>query len=182
MRPKSSTICGVLALGAMAWAGSAGLAAAQGAPTHEIPQSQILEHQENLDNLVALGKHPGKVGEIAQKAVALFKKHQAREAEYILPPLSLLPYIADGKVTPDMRWALEMCDRVKADREVIFQEHTEMTAVLNELQYAGQQAHDQEAVEFARGASIDALNDLEILEPTVVTIGDVLRAKLADTH
>ena len=149
---------------------------------HEIPQSQALEHQENLDRLTALSAHPGKVGEIARKAVDMFKAHNARETDYILPPLVLLPFLADGKVTPDMQWALDMADKVKANREAIFEEHAGMIEVLNELQLAGQQAHDEEAVDFARGAATDALNDVEILEPTVMMIGEVLRARLAPTH
>ena len=42
----------------------------------------------------------------------------------------------------------------------------------------GLRAHDREATEFAKSAAADSLNDLEILEPTVIMIGDYLRAKL----
>jgi hypothetical protein len=181
MRSTSSTLLAVLALSGATCFGSGG-AMAQGPSPHEIPQSQIIEHEDNLEHLATLAGRPGPVGEIARRAVLLFKQHNAREREYILPPLTLLPYIVDGKVTPDMQWALDMTDRVKADREVIFDEHARMIEVLNELQFAGQQAHDAEAVEFAKGAAVDALNDSEILEPTVVLIGDVLRARLAPSH
>ena len=179
MRPRSTTMFALMAVVAAA---AAGAAQAQPGPAatapREIPQSQVIEHQENLERLTALAAHPGQVGVVARRAIALYKQHNAREVEYILPPLVLLPYIADGKVTPDMAWALAMTDRVKADREQIFDEHTRVIAVLNDLQFAGQRAHDHEAVEFARGAATDALNDVEILEPTVVMIGDVLHAKL----
>ena len=180
MHARSSTALKLAAVSALAWAVCAGFAQAQtAAPIHEIPQSQTAEHRDNIEHLTALASHPGKVGEIARKAAALFKKHDAREAEYIMPPLSLLPYIVDGKITPDMQWAVTMADRVRADRELIFVEHTEMIAVLNELQFAGQEAHDADAVDFARSAATDALNDVEILEPTAILIGDVLRAKLS---
>ena len=152
------------------------------AAPHEIPQSQVIEHQENLERLSALAGRPGQVGAIARRAIEIYKAHNARETDYILPPLVLLPYIVDGKVTPDMGWALAMTDRVRADREVIFEEHARVIEVLNELQYAGQQEHDPEAVDYARGAATDALNDVEILEPTVIMIGDVLHAKLTPGH
>ena len=182
MRSTSSTLLAILALSGAACLGTAGSATAQGPSPHEIPQSQIIEHEENLEHLATLATRPGPVGEVARRAVILFKQHNAREREYILPPLTLLPYLADGTVTPDMRWALDMTDRVRADREVIFDEHARMIEILNELQFVGQQAHDTEAVEFAKGAAVDALNDSEILEPTVMVIGDVLRARLAPTH
>jgi hypothetical protein len=182
MHPRSSSQLGLIVLAAVAGIGSGGKALAQAAGVHEIPQSQFVEHQENLDRLASLSGRPGQVGAIARKAAALFKKHSAREAEYIMPPLTLLPYIVDGKVTPDMQWALAMTDRVRTDRELIFNEHNEMIEVLNELRFAGQQAHDAEAVDFAKGAATDALNDVEILEPTVLLIGDILHAKLGASH
>jgi hypothetical protein len=149
---------------------------------HPIPQSLVFEHEETLNRLSILAQRPGEVGSVARKALVLFKQHTAREREYILPPLALLPDLADGKVTPDMAWALAMSDRVKADREEIFQEHAAVTDVMNELLVAGQQAHDKDAVEFAQDAVGDSLNDLELLEPTVLLIGDYLRGKLPAAH
>lgn len=166
-----------------------GRASAQGHATdavspspHALPQSLLLEHQETMERLTALSARPGRVGVVAKQALALFRRHTDREMDYILPPLTLLPDLADGHVTPDMQWALVMADRVKADREVIFQEHTEVTDILNALLVAGQAERDAEAVDFAQAAATDSLNDVEILEPTVVMIGDVLRARLAPGH
>ena len=172
----------LMALTAAAWTGSSGSAMPQPAspatPQHEIPQSLRLEHQETLERLNLLAKHPGAVGVEARKALVLFKQHIAREEEYILPPLTLLPILADGKVTPDMRWALAMTDRVKAEREQIFQEHTRLTDALNALVTAAHRTHDQAAIQFAEAAEGDALNDVELLEPTVVLIGEYLHSKL----
>ena len=77
-----------------------------------------------------------------------------------------------------MAWALEMTDKVAADREKIFVEHTEVTDRMNALYDAAIKAHDAEAADFAKSASADSLNDLEILEPTVLLIGEFLRARL----
>lgn len=148
------------------------------AQPHEIPQSIAVEHAETLDRLAILAKRKGPVGVEARKATDLFQRHVARETEYILPPLTLLPVLADGKVTPDMAWALAMADRVKADREQIFEEHAKVTDAMNALRLAGQKAHDKEAVEFAEAAATDSMNDIELLEPTVMVIGDYLRARL----
>ena len=182
MGSRSTSLFALISILAAAGAASGVAAQAQTGPApatpHEIPQSQVIEHQENLERLTALAGRPGQVGAIARRAITIYKEHNARETEYILPPLVLLPYIVDGKVTPDMDWALAMTDRVRTDREVIFEEHARVIEVLNELQFAGQQEHDAEAVDYARGAATDALNDVEILEPTVIMIGDVLHAKL----
>jgi hypothetical protein len=147
-------------------------------PPHNIPPSLAAEHAETMDRLQLLAARPGEVGAVARKALDVFRQHAERERDYIMPPLTLLPQLAEGKVTPDMAWALAMADRVKADREKIFEEHTMVTDIANALLAAGQRAHDAEAVEFAKAAVTDSLNDIEILEPAVVMIGDYLRAKM----
>lgn len=175
----------LMACTAVGWTITPGLAKAQPAPAavvHPIPQSLRVEHDETLERLAMLAKRPGQVGAVARKATELFKRHAAREAEFILPPLTLLPLLADGKVTPDMAWAVAMADRVKAEQEQIFQEHTQVTEVMNELVVAAAQAHDKDAEEFAEAAAADSLNDLELLEPTVLLIGDYLRIKLPAAH
>lgn len=159
--------------------GMTGTLSAQPA-THagEIPQSLRVEHNDTLDQLSTLAKRRGAVGEEARKALTLFKQHLQREEAYILPPLTLLPLLADGKVSPDMKWAVAMADRVKAERDEIFQEHTRITDAMNALAAAAQKAHDTAAFEFARSAAADSLNDIELLEPMTIVIGDYLKAKL----
>ena len=144
----------------------------------EIPQSLRVEHNDTLEQLAALARRHGPVGVEAGKAMILFKKHLQREEEYILPPLTLLPLLADGKISPDMKWAIAMADRVRAEREQIFQEHTQITDAMNALATAAQKAHDTAAFDFARGAAADSLNDIELMEPMTIVIGDYLKAKL----
>jgi hypothetical protein len=185
MHPRSPKILALLAFAAAAWMVPSYGALSQPAPAaaaHPIPQSLIFEHAETMERLSILAKRPGQVGVEARKALEVFKRHAAREQEFILPPLTLLPLLADGKVTPDMAWAVAMADRVNAEREQIFQEHTEVTEVLNALVVAATRAHDNDAKEFAEAAAGDSLNDVEILEPTVLLIGDYLRGKLPAGH
>ncbi len=159
--------------------GSLGQASAQTAPrAHEIPQSFVVAHQETLAELTAIGKRRTHTGSIAREAISAVKRHFEREEEYILPPLTLAPAIALGKVTPDMKWAIAMADRIKADRETIFTEHTVITGWMNELAAAAERAHEADVIAFARAAVADALNDTEVNEPMAIVIGEYLRAKL----
>jgi hypothetical protein len=181
MQSRSPKILTLMAFTAAAWIVPSWGAMSQPAPAaaHPIPQSLRVEHDETLERLSILVKRPGQVGVEARKAMEVFKRHAAREEEFILPPLTLLPVLADGKVTPDMAWAIAMTDRVRTEREQIFQEHTKLTDVLNTLVVAARRARDKDATEFAQAAAADSLNDLELLEPTVLLIGDYLRGKLA---
>lgn len=185
MFPPSPKLLALMAFAAAAWLVPPYPAQSQPAPAavvHPLPQSLIFEHGETLERLSILAKRPGEVGVEARKALVIFKRHAAREEEFILPPLTLLPVLADGKVTPDMAWAVAMADRVKAEREQIFVEHTQVTDVLNALVAAANRAHDKDAAEFAEAAAGDSLNDVELLEPTVLLIGDYLRGKLPAAH
>ena len=168
-------------LASIATGSAFGSAVAQPAPhAGDIPQSLRVEHDDTLEQLTVLTRRHGPVGAEARKALILFKRHLERENAFILPPLTLLPLLADGKVSPDMKWAVAMADRVKAEREQIFQEHTEITDAMNALATAAQKARDTQAFNFARAAAADSLNDIELIEPMSIVIGDYLRAKLPD--
>jgi hypothetical protein len=188
VHPRSPTLLTLMALTAAAWvapsliASSAAMAQPTPAEIHPIPQSLRIAHKETLEQLTILARKKGPVGIEANRALVVFKRHIAREQEFILPPLTLLPLLADGKVTPDMAWALPMTDRVRAEREAIFDEHTKVTDALNALVVAATRAHDNDAKEFAESAAADSLNDMEILEPTLLLIGDILRNKLPAGH
>jgi hypothetical protein len=192
MYPRSPKLIAAFALAAAGLIVSAGQGVAQPAPApastppaaarHLIPQSLRISQIETTEQLSVLAKKKGPVGAAAGRVLALYTAHVAREREFILPPLTLLPLLADGKVTPDMAWALAMTDRVKAEREEIFNEHTRITEALNRLVVAGAEAHDNYAKEFAESAAADSLNDLEVLEPTLMLIGDILHSKLSAAH
>ena len=192
MQSRSPTILAALALATAALTAPLGGAVAQAAPTaapasaaeaqHLIPQSQILEHQDTLAQLALLVRRKGPIGVAAAKVMVLYKKHAAREEEFIFPPLTLLPYLADGKVTPDMAWALPMTDRVKAEQEQIFIEHTKITDALNNLVAVGAKTHDKATKAFAESGVADSLADLEIMLPTVLLIGETLHSKLPAAH
>ncbi len=179
MSPRTAAIATMLLVTAIAASGSWGAAQAQSVPqARDIPQSIKLEHQDTIAELTRLAKRRTAVGTEARKALDLLKRHHQREEAYILPPLTLLDRLADGKVDPDMKWAIAMADRVKADREQIFQEHTQITDAMNSLLAAAERVHDTAAADFARSAVADFLNDIELLEPMTVIIGDYLRSKL----
>lgn len=193
MRQSSRLGLVLLACTAAAWIGASGVARSQPAPTaatpaqnaadhHELPASIQLGHEETLRRLTVLMQRKGPVGIAARKADAVFKQHLAREVEYILPPLTLLPELAEGKVTPDMKWALAMTDRTKATREEIFEERARMTDALNGIVAAGLAAHDNEAIAFAQDVAADVLVDTELEEPTVLLIGEYLHSKLDAAH
>jgi hypothetical protein len=170
----------VATIGAIALLATTGSAMAQAPASHvgDIPQTLRLDHEETIRHLSAMAKRKTPVGAIAAKALIVIKDHHAKEEEYILPPLTLLQSLSEGKVSPDMKWAIAMADRVKADREQIYATHVKITELMNELLAAAIKTHDNDAKEFAEGAVADALSDMELQEPTTILIGEFLKSKL----
>ena len=184
MHPKTPLLFGIMTLAAVVLLAPPGVAIARdsAAKPHPLPQAIRIEHKETLEQLLALARKEPPVGPAASQALALLQRHMAREQEFILPPLTLLPALADGKVTADMAWALPMTERVRAERDQLFQEHEQITDALNVLIVAAEQANDTDAREFAESAAADSLTDMEIFEPALLMIGDALRAKLPAAH
>ena len=71
-----------------------------------------------------------------------------------------------------------MADRIKADRETIFNEHTQMTKLMAELREAAERSNEHDVMEFARKGVLYSQEDLEVTEPTAILVGEYLRAKL----
>lgn len=193
MSHRSRIQLALLACTAAAWLGSAGSALSQpGMPAtqaaadatqhHEIPVAIQREHDEAFRRLAILARREGPLGVAARKAQVVLKRHVAREVEYILPPLTLLPDLANGKVTPDMAWAMAMSDRVRADRAVISQDRADTVDAYNAIIAAAMSLQDPEAAHFAYDASRNLLFDLQIEEPTVLLIGEYLHSKLDANH
>lgn len=179
MRPSAIPLPAMSILAAILVASLARPVVAQPAPhAGDIPQSLRVEHDHTLEQLGILSRRKTPVGAEARKALALFRQHLQREEDFILPPLTLLPQLADGKASPDMKWAIAMAERVKAEREKTYEQHTQITDAMNALAGAARKAHDTEALDFAQGAVADSLNDIELLEPMSIVIGDYLKAKL----
>lgn len=179
MGRKTTAVAAAAVLASLVALFPAGPVRAQGAqPAHGIPQTIRLEQREILNELTTISERKTRTGEIARQALEVFKAHIRRDNEYILPPLTLVSAIAEGHVTPDMRWAIAMADRIKADREIIFKERTETTKLMSELREAAERSNEHDVMEFARKAVRYFQEDAELTEPTAILVGEYLRGKL----
>jgi len=81
----------------------------------KIPKSLKLEHEELHEELAKATRESGKIGDAAKAVAKILRPHFVKEEEYALPPLGLLPFLAEGKVTPEMADVLKMTDKLKAE-------------------------------------------------------------------
>lgn len=163
-----------------AYAAHAAQAGTSSEPSLAVPQSLRAEHAQLLETLAELAQRHDNVANAAQSALTVLKPHFAKEEQYVFPPLGLLPALSEGRITPDMKDAVAMAEKVRAEQDALFKEHTKITEALNNLVDAAEQERQSELVAFARGAALHSLNEVEVLQPAAILIGEYVKARLPD--
>ena len=158
------------------WPGPGGATAAES--RRDIPAAVRAEHEGVLRYLHRIADRPTPVGTAARKVLDLLEPHMAVEEELVLPPLVLLPDIAAGKVTPEMRWAIVLADRLQTRQAGMLRTHEALSDAFIALMDAAQTENDQDTVNFTQDMAADDLGDREVTEPLVIVIGKVLRGRL----
>ena len=143
-----------------------------------IPQPLKSEHDELHAELVKATNAGGKIAEAAKAVAALLHPHFIKEEAYALPPLGLLPLLAEGKITPEMDQVLLMTERLKAELPHMLQEHQAIVAALKTLADVAEQEQQTEYARFAEKLMLHAQTEEDVLYPTAILIGEYLKLKL----
>ena len=140
-----------------------------------IPESMKAEHQELHEELYAATQAPGPVGEAARRVADVLHAHFEREEAFALPPLGLLSDLAAGHLGPELRQALPMTERLKADLPEMLAEHQAIVAALDKLAAAAQQAGEARYVRFAEKLKLHAQTEEQVSYPTAILIGEYIK-------
>ena len=103
--------------------------------------------------------------------------HFVKEEEFALPPLGLLSSLARGEVDEEMRSAVGMTDRLKAELPKMLEEHKAVVAALEKLIVAAEAEKKPEHARFAKKLMLHAQTEEEVLYPAAVLIGEYLKLK-----
>ena len=144
------------------------------------PQSLKAEHDELHAQLAQAKDAGGATGEAAAKVAKALHPHFLKEEEYALPPLGLLPALAEGRVLPEMEAAVAMAYRLKVDLGHMLQEHKEIVAALEALKEAASSENNAAAAHFAEKLVLHAQTEEEVLYPASILVGEYLNLKLSE--
>ena len=144
----------------------------------EIPHSLIAEHEELHMELAEAIKAGGTIGEAAKDVARVLHSHFLKEEEYALPPLGLLSVLAQGHFTPEMKEALKMTDRLKAELPEMVEEHRAIVEALGILTDAAKKEKKMEYVHFAEKLTLHAKTEEEVLYPAALLIGEYIKTKI----
>ena len=177
---KNATFIAAALFVALASASTLG-APADTQPNHlMIPQSIRYEHASILDRLTKEAARPGPAAAVAGRILGVMKAHFAKEEEFVFPPLGLLDQITAGEMPSVQisRMAIDMANRTKVAGQELNQEHIRLTAMMDELIQAAKQSDEAPLIAFATDLAAHSLQEIEILQPTTIMIGEYLQSKL----
>lgn len=148
-------------------------------PFAPVPPSQHVQQANILDHVAALAEKPGPLGPEARHLQTLLQTYTQYQEDVLLPPLTLLPRIAANDVGPDMKWALALVERARAEQGQTAEWHEQITGQLVVLFAAAQQADDAQAVMLAQDIAAWMDNQIAVTEPAVQLLGKYLRLRYA---
>ena len=142
-----------------------------------IPQSLQTEHEEIHHALTEATRAPGRVGAAAKELAAVLDPHFERENEIALPPLGLLAPLARGEAPASQQEALAMADALRKEWPRMLEEHKLIRAATEKLRVAAREQKASVQERLAERLAVHAQTEEEILYPTAILVGDIIRAR-----
>jgi hypothetical protein len=135
------------------------------------PPSIAAEHHELHETLARASNEAGELGLAARELERALAPHFKREEEIATPPLSLLPALAKGEATPEMRSVLPMTQALERELPQMLREHEAIREALGKFRSAAERAGKQDYVRFAEALAAHTREEEEILYPAAVLVG-----------
>lgn len=136
------------------------------------------ENQELLADIKQASKLEGRTGKATQLVARLLERHFAKEEEFALPPLGLLPALAQGTIEQEMAAAITMAAKLHDGLPDLLAEQRVIVAALEELMAAAESEGHAELVGLAEQLMLDAEIKQQVYYPTAILVGKYLQLRL----
>lgn len=144
----------------------------------QVPDALRIEHEALHARLSEATRQPGAVGETAREVARLLHPHFVREEEFALPPLGVLPDLAQHGPSVDMAPVLPMTRRLKAELPQMLAEHREIVGALQRLVAAARAENQPRYERFAEALILHARTEEQVLYPAAIVLGEYLEGAL----
>ena len=142
------------------------------------PPVLLLAHQALRDDINAAAKLGGRTGKTAQRVARLIQPHYAKEEEFALAPLALLPDLAQGTIAPPMAAAITLAAQLHDAMPDLLAERHMIIAALEELMAAAEAEGHAELVGRAKRLMLHEEHEEQVSYPTAILIGKYLQLRL----
>jgi len=142
-----------------------------------VPEALEIEHAELRGELQKAAAAGGRTEEGAKQVMKVLRPHILLEEEFALPPLTLLPRLARGEITPDMRRYMALAETLKAELPRMLDEHALIIEALRRLMQAAQEEGHTGYARFAQKMILHAQTEEQIFYPASILVGEILRSK-----
>jgi Hemerythrin HHE cation binding domain len=143
-----------------------------------IPKPMKPEHEELHAELAKATKETGGIGEAAKAVARVLHNHFINEEAYAIPPLGLLPQLAEGNVTKEMADVLKMTDKLKTELPTMLKEHEAIVSALDDLVKVAKSEGMEEYIHFAEKLKLHAQTEEEVSYPTAILVGEYIKLRL----
>jgi hypothetical protein len=144
----------------------------------EVPASIQKEHDDLLAKMYQITLLQDSTGKAATKLYELMQHHFKEEEDYVLPPLGLLPLLAEGKVPDQTKEIIQLTDKLKAQLTHITVEHQLIKAFMDELMQVASKQNHPEIMEFEKELHKHATIEEEVYFPAAIMVGEYLKLKV----
>jgi hypothetical protein len=136
------------------------------------------EHQALYAEINKAAKLGDRTGNATRLVARLIERHFAKEEEFVLPPLGLLPDLAEGTIEPQMAAAITMAAKLHDQLPDLLAEQRVIVAALEELMATAESEGHAELVGFAEKLMLHEEIEEHVSYPTAILIGKYLQLRL----
>ena len=135
------------------------------------PESIAMEHRELHEALARAAAEGGDMATAAGALEAVLAPHFEREEQIATPPLGLLPALARGDATAEMRSVLPMTDALERELAQMLREHGSIREAVTQFRGTAERNGKEEYVRFADNLAAHAREEEELLYPAAILVG-----------
>jgi len=140
-----------------------------------VPASLKALHESLHATLQRATREPGRTGEVARKLMRLLERQFAREEEFALPALALLPALARGERVPGGGETLRLVDKLADERSSLLEAYRGIRVELRALAGAAEAEGKPEYLSVVEDLVMYARLAEEVLYPAALLAGAFIR-------
>ena len=143
----------------------------------EVPSSIKETHASLLEQIHKITLYNDSSTPIALKLEELMLHHFKEEENFILPPLGLLPSLANGKLPEESKDIILLCEKMKVQMDHMSVEHQMIKVHIDELKQVSKKENLAEIIEFEKEVIKHAISEEEVFFPAAILVGEYLKLK-----